>query len=196
MKLTVEELFEKENAMAWIGSLIGKTHTGCLENLMKQASDIRLGHTAATYLLGMAVRDRLQLPFDLLPRFINSGSCDGFQFFWALICLCHDLGYHFENSSKGNKDKANQMNTPEQRRVLFGVKYDLLALEEDEVQQICSVLGDKYCLWISDALQTIREYDRYRRKTIHDPEATTDRNTPWFPEETRGFFYWLRSFWM
>ena len=173
MKLEVEELFEKEKAMKWIGKLIGQTHADYLKTLMAQTSAVRLGHAAATYLLGVAVRDRLQIPFDLLPRFITSGSCDGFQFFWALICLCHDLGYHFEHASKNNRSETEKMNSPVDRKELFHIQYDLLELDENELREICSILGPEYYQWISEARENIRGYDGYRRKRIHDPESTT-----------------------
>lgn len=163
---SVDDLFNREKVERWIKALIGKTKTESLATLINNSSTERLAHTAATYLLGVASRDRLRLSFDMLPKLVSNGDCDGFQFFWSLICLCHDLGYQFENDYKGDKDILRKMDTPEERMDLLKTDYDFLELDYAKR----GTGNHAQNQWICESQQMISRYSFYRSQRDHTPE--------------------------
>lgn len=177
MLMTAEDLFDKKKVMQWINKLIGETHAETLKKLMEATSAERLGHAAATYLLGIAVRDRLRIPFDLLPKLITNGTCDGFHYFWALICLCHDLGYRFENYSGFLTEMCDSMDCSEYRKKLLGLTHDMMDLSEQNICDLCIDEKSRNGIWIEESIGLINGYDEYRREKKH---------TGWGPKIDHG----------
>lgn len=164
INLKAEDLFDRNLVVPWIKALVGKSVSGKLASCIDNTPDERLSHTAAVYLLGMALRSRLNLHFDRMPRIISHCASDGFHFFWAMICLCHDLGYRFENESRTNKDIVRAMNTAKGCRELLGIEHNLFELDRAELIKLGIDPDSEDGKWILDSVELAKKYDRYRRK--------------------------------
>lgn len=165
-EMTVDDLFCKEQVGTWIETLITK-YNPRLKSIIDCTSEERLSHTASTYLFGMAIRDRLNIHFDLLPLLIKNGTGDAFHFFWAIVCLCHDLGYEFE---KG-KYSLNKMDTSKGRKELFKIEHDLFEVKNGDLIKFGIDVNKGEGKWILNAIELAGKYDKYRRQTDHkDPD--------------------------
>ena len=168
--LKTEDLFDRCKLIPWINALVGRSISGKLSGCIDQTSTERLSHAAAVYLLGMALRSRLGLRFDRMPRIIAHSASDGFHFFWAITCLCHDLGYRFENSSWGDQSICEKMNTPKGRKELLGIDHDLFSVDRETLISLgINPDGEEGC-WILESVELTVKYDRYRRKA-YEPGA-------------------------
>lgn len=168
LHVQIDALFDFDTAQNWLITLLaGKDEDAAyLQNRIQMPRD-RFFHVIATYLLGNAVRRQLSLGFDSLPRIFSSRTTlDGFGFFWAVTCLCHDLGYQYEEPA--NKahypEMLHQMSTSGGRRNLLGITYDMLTFTEDDIKSFSSELTEAEYQWILDSLRLVRSYETFRRK--------------------------------
>lgn len=161
---SVEDIFDQEKLSNWYCALLGVSDKSALGKYIHSAPPQRLMHTASTYLLGCAVQRRLGLRFPELPR-ILSGKHKGnaFHFFWAIICLSHDLGYNYEQN-QGGKTSLDAMDDPAARQKMFsiGSSYDLMELEDFSPFN----LSEQEKEWCEKSLRLMRGYDRYRREKM------------------------------
>ena len=162
--MKTEGLFDKNSVKHWIESLVGKSISGKLSTCIENTSTERLSHAAAVYLLGMALRSRLGLHFDRMPRIIAHSASDGFHFFWAITCLCHDLGYRFENCSWGDQSICEKMNTPQGRKELLNIDHDLFLVNQEELTALGIDPDSEEGRWILESVELMVKYDRYRRR--------------------------------
>lgn len=157
--MNVEKLFQSAEVKEWAENLLENDETSELVQRIENASTERLTHAVTTYLLGIFIRERLNLNFDFLPRIFSKGSFgDAFYFFWSIICICHDLGYQYET---GDYDQ-NLMDTHEGRRSLLEIEYDMFDVENN-IHDIDVTVEEKE--WILRTLDLTRKYDRMRRST-------------------------------
>lgn len=165
--LSMEDLFSREKLVPWIKALLGRSSSGWLTDCIRCAPTPRLSHTAAVYLLGMALRSNLDLHFDKLPRLISFSTGDGFHFYWAMTCLCHDLGYTYEQRSKTNAVFLRRMGTTKGRRKVLQIDHDLFRLDRKELSRLGIDPDSEEGQWILESVELARKYDRYRRQTNH-----------------------------
>ena len=156
----VQDLFDGSKAAGWMGNLLdGDGHSG-LKKRVAKARPERLTHAASAYLLGLAVREGLDLNFDVLPRIFSHGAIgDSFHFFWSAICLCHDLGYQYE----WDGCKLSLMDSPEGRRTLLEIQWDLFELDDADLADLGIEPGEERD-WVVSTLDLAKKYDRLRRK--------------------------------
>lgn len=170
INLKAEELFDRSKLLPWINALVGQSVSDKLADCITKTSDARLSHAAAAYLLGMAIRSNLQLHFDLMPRIIAHSASDGFHFFWAVICLCHDLGYRFENESAKDKQLLQNMTTARGRLEWLGIQHNLFEVDRAELFALGIDPDSDEGKWILESVELTKKYDRYRRQTRHSGE--------------------------
>ena len=166
ISLTTEDLFDRDKLIPWINALVGKSISGKLSACIDHTSTARLSHAAAVFLLGMALRSRLGLRFDKMPRIIAHSASDGFHFFWSMICLCHDLGYRFENESRSNRSLPQKMNTSEGRKELLGIDHDLFLVDRAVLTELGIDPDSEEGRWILESVELTVKYDRYRRRSL------------------------------
>lgn len=165
-KLTPDELFDKDKVCDWIESLVGRSASGKLASRIHETSPERLAHTASSYLLGMALRSRLGLHFDRVPRIIAHSASDGFHFFWSIICLCHDLGYRYEHEYKGKPGKLRELGSTEGRKSLLEITHDLLEVTADDLRAMDLDLTKDDSRWILESVELAKKYHNYRRRSL------------------------------
>lgn len=165
--MKTEDLFDRDHVTCWIKALVGKSVSGKLSGCIDRTPTERLSHAAAVYLLGMALRSRLGLHFDRMPRIIAHSASDGFHFFWAITCLCHDLGYRFENESKTNTAILQKMNSARGRMELLGIDHSLFEVDRAELFALGIDPDSDDGKWILESVELAKKYDRYRRQTDH-----------------------------
>ena len=165
--LTTEDLFDRDKLIPWINALVGKSISGKLSACIDHTSTARLSHAAAVFLLGMALRSRLGLRFDKMPRIIAHSASDGFHFFWSIICLCHDLGYRYEHEYEGKTEKLRELGSTEGRKSLLEITHDLLEVTEDDLRAMDLDLTKDDSRWILESVELAKKYHNYRRKS-HD----------------------------
>ena len=165
--MKTEDLFDRDHVTCWIKALVGKSVSGKLSGCIDRTPTERLSHAAAVYLLGMALRSRLGLHFDRMPRIIAHSASDGFHFFWAITCLCHDLGYRFENESKTNTAILQKMTSARGRMELLGIDHSLFEVDRAELFALGIDPDSDDGKWILESVELAKKYDRYRRQTDH-----------------------------
>ena len=165
-QFSVEELFEPARVTDWITHLLDcDKFSGLNERISKTAPEC-LTHAVAAYLLGIAVRERLSLNFDFLPRIFSHGSVgDAFYFFWLVICLCHDLGYQYEDDGRSGcrSYDPSLMETSKGRCTLLNIRHDLFSLEAPELENLGLEPGTEE-IWVLESLALAKKYSRMRRK--------------------------------
>lgn len=158
--LSVEELFDTAQASDWIKRMLDSDGLSNLENRVAAATPERLSHSVAAYLLGLAVREGLDLNFDVLPRIFSHGAIgDAFHFFWSAICLCHDLGYQYEHSDCD----LSRMDTSKGRCELLKIRRDLFELNAADLAELGIQPGEEED-WVLSILDLAKKYDRMRRR--------------------------------
>lgn len=167
ISMKAEALFDRDSVKDWINALVGKSISGKLSACIDHTSTARLSHAAAVFLLGMALRSRLGLRFDKMPRIIAHSASDGFHFFWSMICLCHDLGYRFENESNQNPEILLKMKTARGRLELLGIDHNLFEVDRAELSSLGIEPDSEDGRWILESVELAKKYDRYRRQTNH-----------------------------
>lgn len=165
---TVDELFDKSLIVEWIQKLIGVSDETLLAQRIEGATVERLSHAVSAYLFGISVRDNLDLRFNLLPKIMTNGKGDTFHFFWSMVCLCHDLGYNYENDC----DKLGKMATPKGRKELFHISHDLFQVDEKDMERFGIEIGGNEGAWILETISLAQKYDSYRR---HEKHISPDR---------------------
>lgn len=165
-KMTPDELFDKDKVCDWIESLVGRSTSGKLSSRIRETSAERLAHTASSYLLGMALRSRLGLHFDRVPRIIAHSASDGFHFFWSIICLCHDLGYRYEHEYEGKTEKLRELGSTEGRKSLLEITHDLLEVTADDLRAMDLDLTKDDSRWILESVELAKKYHNYRRRSL------------------------------
>lgn len=160
MALSAEDLFHEGKAAEWMKKLLDCDGLSSLEKRVAAVSPERLTHSAAAYLLGLEVREQLDLNFDVLPRIFSHGAIgDAFHFFWSAICLCHDLGYQYEK----NCCDLSQMDSSKGRCELLEIRRDLFALDAGGLAVLGIQMEDEGN-WVLSVLDLAKKYDRMRRK--------------------------------
>ncbi len=162
MEMSAEKLFQPEEVKNWIRKLLENDKTSELVERIESASPERLAHAASTYLLGITIREDLNLNFDFLPRIFSKGSFgDAFYFFWSVICLCHDLGYEYES----REYDLNLMDTHEGRCALLDIHYDMFELDKN-IRHLDGTAEEKE--WILRTLDLAKKYDKKLRSADED----------------------------
>ena len=159
--LSVNDLFRCDGIAAWIKALFSAQRMEVLDRRIDEAPPLRLLHAASSYLLGIALREGIGIGCCSLPRIfsVSVAGGDAFSFFWSGICLCHDLGFSYEDIT----DAAQQakMLSREGRQELLGLKYDLLSLTRtDYPAELTAAEAD----WVEEALLLANRYSQYRLK--------------------------------
>lgn len=83
--------------------------------------DNRESHTVSAFLLGIILKENLQLSTRSLPKILPDYH-QSFVYFWSMICLSHDLTYIFENDHSYN----HRCQTADDYVRHFGLKHNLL----------------------------------------------------------------------
>lgn len=184
---SIDNFFGSDTSVAekWIMKLLGIEEVSSFAKRMtgendedgkkgkKGLSSERLVHTVSTYLLGCYIQKKLLLRFDRLPRiFSKKTTGSAFGFFWSMVCLCHDLGYAFENDYK-NKDefakKRAKMLTADGRRELLEITSDFLSLPDGLNSLGFSDDDGELKKWVEDSIDVVARYNKFRvitHKTI------------------------------
>lgn len=161
---SAEDLFAKEEAAAWIRALLGVESGTDFARRIDNTSAERLIHTISTYLLGCHIQSSLLLQFDRLPRiFSKTTPISPFPFFWSLACLCHDLGYSYEDAYKEKdeyEDKWFQMRESDGRKKLLNIEHDFLDLTDAELDAMDFEAGER--AWAKESIELVRLYNAYR----------------------------------
>lgn len=159
--LSVDDLFHCKGIAAWVKALFSAQRIEILDRRIDEAPPLRLLHAVSTYLLGIALREGVGIGCQSLPRIFSVSAVggDAFYFFWSGICLCHDLGFGYEDIT----DSAEQakMLSPKGRRELLGLKYDLLSLTQADYP---AELTAEEAAWVEEALLLANRYNQYRLK--------------------------------
>lgn len=112
MKLSafpIDTLFEDNNAQKFIKNYFGRANNRIDKNpqfrklyhMIDSITKFRAKHTVASFLLGIAVKKELHLNTkNWIRLYSTKTSEESFGFFWSVICLLHDVGYHFEQNTK------------------------------------------------------------------------------------------------
>ena len=157
---SLEDLFIKEKGEEWIMALLGVSPASPFAERIRQMSQPRLIHTITTYLLGCHIQENLLLSFDTLPRIFSAKTKgSAFSFFWSMACLCHDMGYMYENE-KNYKDRKKEMLTPESRKALLGLTIDVLSLDKAFLDDL-GLNKDEY-EWVEKSIDLVNRYNEFR----------------------------------
>lgn len=175
----VEDLFHHADGARIMRSILGIGEASPMAGRIQSCSEPRLLHTLTTYLLGCHIREKLSLSFDTLPRIFSYHTTgNAFSFFWSLICLCHDLGYCYENEGKTDKEKKDEkkedknsdaqlsyrrMVTAQGRKNLLELKEaDLLTLRKKDLKNMHMSKAEKQ--WALSSIELARRYNFYRAR--------------------------------
>lgn len=159
LHLTVDDLFRCKGITSWIKALFSSQRMETLDRRIDEAPPYRLLHAISTYLLGIALREGVGIDYRSLPRIfsVSSAGGDAFSFFWSGICLCHDLGFGYEEITEPFQQV--KMLSKEGRKELLDLKYDLLSLKrEDYPTELMEIEAD----WVEETLLLANRYSRYR----------------------------------
>ena len=157
--LTVDRMFRCTGIPSWTKALFSAHGMEILDQRIDALSSVRLLHAVSTYLLGIALREGIGLSAQSLPRIFSMSAAggDAFYFFWSGLCLCHDLGFNYEE----NLDPVQQskMLSRDGRMKLLDLNYDLLSLTRAEYppELTCQEMD-----WIDEVLLLSNRYSRYR----------------------------------
>ena len=157
--LTVDALFRCDGVAEWTRALFSSQKMEALDRRIDAAGPLRLLHAVSAYLLGIALREGAGINFSSLPRIFSASTAggDAFSFFWSGICLCHDLGFDYEN--RNDPAQLSKMLTPGGRRELLELKYDLLSLTRSEYPP---ELTAEEASWVEESLRLAGRYNEYR----------------------------------
>ena len=169
--ITISNLFDATQCRSWIKALLGVNNKNSFSFRIDNLPDERVIHTVATYLLGSYLRDELCLSFNCLPRIFsrNNKVGDPFPFFWALMCLGHDIGYEYEVIHKIDNIKKYDIRVlrlPCALRDLLGLSNNkcLLELERSDLKYLG--LTDAECEWAEKSIRMANNYYLFR---LDDP---------------------------
>ena len=155
----VKDVLIKGNAAEIMYHVLGIDPDSAMGKRIQSCTAERLIHALATYLFGCYCRDSFNLSFDALPRIFSSKTTgNAFLFYWSMICLCHDLGYDYENNRRAECEK---MREEAQRKALLQLEqYDLLSLYDDQIDGM--ELTDDEKTWVKKSLDILKKYSIYR----------------------------------
>lgn len=106
-----EDLFTQRNSLVFIKEYFESLRSNEeLKNpahkffeILSRITEFRAQHTVSSFLLGIVIKEELSLDVRDWIRVHGNNSPDAsFGFFWSLICLTHDVAYHWERNSKKN----------------------------------------------------------------------------------------------
>ena len=101
---TAQDLFDNTNALLFIKSAFKKgSKDRALDIVYRdncEISQYRSNHTLSAYLLGIILRDRLNIDMKELPQIEDRAPTKNFLYFWSLTCLYHDYAFSVEEKSK------------------------------------------------------------------------------------------------
>lgn len=188
---TPDDLFDAARGRAWIKALLGVDDGSNFAKRIDNLPDVRVTHTITTFLLGIWLRDNLRLGFNNLPRIFsrNNKVGDPFPFFWAIVCLGHDIGYQFEDERQLNLfqllDKDRNVDNPEYRKLLnLGDGKTLLQLNRTNLKKLG--LTDEECDWAERSICMARKYYGYRLNQKNENLMTAWTDPIEFRENYRG----------
>ncbi|MEY8420640.1 hypothetical protein AALA83_15360 [Oscillospiraceae bacterium 44-5] len=169
--LTTDDLFEGRELASWIKALFSDRRLEVLDRRVDTAPPIRLAHAAATYLLGIALREQSGIGFDSLPRIfsVSAAGGDAFYFFWSGICLCHDFGCAYEECREPSEQK--KMLTENGRQELLRIKYDLLSMKREDYP---GKLNDQEAKWVEQTLFLAERYNHWRLEGVPEKNRRID----------------------
>ena len=155
-----EDLFDKKTGEQWIFALLGVDPVSSFANRIREMSQPRLIHTITTYLLGCHIQENLLLSFDTLPRIFSTRTkSSAFTFFWSIACLCHDLGYMYENEEK-YKNRRTEMLSANGRKTLLNITTDFLSLDRTFLDGL--ELSDDEFEWVEKSIDLVKRYNTFR----------------------------------
>ena len=97
-----QNIFDNENSTCFIENVFKqgrKTHAlDAWKYEGFKIEDSRAKHTVSAFLLGVLIRDKLNISMTELPK-LNDKPTKTFLYFWSLICLYHDFAFSMENCS-------------------------------------------------------------------------------------------------
>lgn len=139
--LSVEDVFSKNGANDFICKyFIDGGKQGIWNSVSDAVSDIRKIHTVSVFLLGILIKNKLNIatkPEDVIAEYDEYRN---FLYFWFLTCLYHDVGYCIEdNSEKYLLEYCSMQKFIVKREI----KYNLLDVVSDEERQTV----DKYYIY-------------------------------------------------
>lgn len=93
-----EALFSGVNSEKYINFLFKvERKNRKIKKCLDLITPFRARHTVSAYLLGLTIKDKLQLDTKDWRRLPNEKSSAGsFRLFWSWICVFHDIGYYYE----------------------------------------------------------------------------------------------------
>jgi hypothetical protein len=133
-KYSVNDLFAERKANDFIRECFSEEYkVSKIKHCINIITPFRALHTVSAYLLGLNIKDRLQIDTRNWRRLPGEKSSKGsFELFWSLICLFHDIGYEYEESSE--KYKSNE--TIDGLILYLNLEYNLL--EESKYKELIS----------------------------------------------------------
>ena len=170
-RIRVEELFDGHNCQKFIrqyfehltATSLKNESTTKFANILNKITEFRAQHTVASFLLGIAVKEKLSLDVRDWIRIYDPYSSDpSFGFFWSLICLTHDVAYYYERNS--NK-LLPSMRTIEDFCAKNNIHYNLLDYSNKQL------LIQQYYLYRSEQdtfhLESFLNYDETLYTSYH-----------------------------
>lgn len=191
---TPDDLFDATQGKAWIKSLLGVADGSSFAKRIDHLPDVRVTHTITTFLLGIWLRDNLHLGFNNLPRIFsrNNKVGDPFPFFWAVVCLSHDIGYLYEADHRLElfQELAEEWDTgnsalPKLQKLLgLHAGKTLLQLERGDLKAYG--LTDEECDWAERSIRMAWKYYGYRLNQKKEDLKTAWSDPIIFREHYRG----------
>lgn len=100
-KYNVDDLFAQRKARDFIRECFSEEYKNeKIKRCIGIITPFRAVHTVSAFLLGLIVRNKLQIDTRDWRRLPGEKSPKGsFELFWSFICLFHDIGYKYEEDS-------------------------------------------------------------------------------------------------
>ena len=167
LHLIPDDIFNPSLAKQWLIRLLSNAPDDM--TILAEYIDMppkRFSHVLSTYLLGSAIRRKLELNFNMLPRiFPIHVRGDAFGFFWAVVCLCHDLGCKYEDANnKSGIIDLSLMESSGGRKKLFKITHDMLAFEPEDIDQLTPEFTEAERQWVKTSICLVKKYERFRRE--------------------------------
>ena len=100
---TAQDLFDNTNALSFIKSAFKNGSKDRVLDIINkydcEISKYRSNHTLSAYLLGIILRDKMNIDMRELPQ-VDEAPKKNFLYFWSLTCLFHDYAFSIEEKSE------------------------------------------------------------------------------------------------
>lgn len=121
--ITVESMLNDiDKCQSFIYSLLMREGGTFLNSKYLRITKARAQHTVSSFLLGILLKEMLNIDMKALPR-PTGNYHTSFIYFWTLTSLYHDMAYEIENRSKNMYLKCNTIEDFERE---YDIKYSLL----------------------------------------------------------------------